>query len=276
MISLVTLSRGITIKSADYTLDKVDKFYDIIGNLTPKFKGFWEFVLIDPKLSFIEDMMENALLPDWVHITVYTSAKKVDALVIKYPTLQPKEVSKKDKFNDMLANLKHNVDERARKALYGALSHNLEELQNTLTMLDSECKTESITLKQVQSAVILNKKVYASDVVDAFLTHEKQRWVLYKKLLKELGNDMCFYAMRKYVTRLLKDKEAYLRNEEVKTRAVSKLPAPVICYAYTLFANASSPAQLPIILHALENRGVEWLSIFTGSDLSAEDVVRNG
>jgi len=266
MISLCTLTRGRPIKDGDYVLDKTDKFYDIVNVLTPKFKGFWEFVLIDPKLKFVEDMVENALLPDWIHVTVYTSAKKIEILSIKYPNLQPKEVSKKDKFNEILATLKHNVDEKARKELFRALASNPEELQNVLVNLDAKCKTDSITLKQVQAAVVVDRKVYASDVIDAFLLGEKQRWYLYKRLLKELGNDMCFYAMRKYVTRLLKEKDDYLRNEETKIRSISRIPAPLICYTFVLFNNASSPAQLPIILNALETRSADWLKTFIEED----------
>lgn len=266
MITLHKMARGMSIPQADYVLEKPDKLLDIISNLTPKFQGKWEIILIDPKVSFTDNLVANNSIPDWIHVSVYMNTKKIDMLAIKYPELQPKDISKRDVFNSMLTELKHVIDEKAKHVLFDALSSNVDELKETLDRLDAECETSTITLKQVQQTIPHNKRVYASEVLNAFIYRDRFRWNLYNKLIKEIGQDMAFYAMRKYATKLLTEKEAYLRNEDVKNFRLGEIDAPTICYIYTLFANANNPNQLYNILYAIEYRNEYWLNTFIKDD----------
>lgn len=254
MISLVKYSSKVPIPDADYVLEKTEKFFDILGLLTPKFSGNWEFVLVDPKLKFVKELLKSNKVPDWVDIKLLLSQKKIEDVVIEYPEYQPKDKTRKELFDEMIIDLTHVIDEGAKRALLSALGSNPEELRNTLKKLDSECTSEKITLKQVQGAVNYTKRVYASDVINAFLLRDKRRWKLYNTLLSELGNEIAYYAMYKYVKVLMLEKENYLKNKDIKQFIVKRIDAPLVCYAYTLFANSSNHHQLYGILYALDNR----------------------
>lgn len=259
MITLKQYSSKTRIPDADYVLEKTDKLYDIIELLTPKFKGNWEIILIDPKLSFAKELINSQSIPEWVNIAMYLGNKKIENIVLEHPEFQPKEMTKKEAFNEMLKNVTHVVDEKAKQALLGALSHDLNELSETLTKLDKECVGERITLKQVQSVVNYTKRVYASDVINAFLLGDSRRWKLYESLVKEIGQEISYYAMYKYVKTLLLEKEAFLQNKDVKQFIVKKVDAPLLCYVYSLFANSSSHTQLYGLLYSIDHRSHETL-----------------
>ena len=254
MIRLVKHSKNDKIPDGDYVLDKTDKFYDMVAVLTPKFKGKWEFVLVDPRIVFINELIHSNKVPEWVDVIILIGEKKIDVIAQEHPEYTPKDKTKKEEYAEMIAGLSHVLDESAKKALFSALSYNMDELRSTLEKLDLECTTETITLKQVQGSVNYTKRVYASDVINAFLLKDARRWKLYDAIVKEIGQTVSYYAMYKYVKNLLSEKEKYLTNEDVKQRIVSKVDAPLICYAYVLFANSNNPNQLYCILHSLENR----------------------
>jgi len=254
MITLAKYNPKSSLPESDYVLETSDKFFDIVNLLTPKFNGSWEFVLIDPKLKFVKDLISNKTLPDWINVILLLSNKKIEEVVLQYPEYQPKDKSRKEQLNDIIAELTHVIDNSAKKALLTALGHNMEELRTTLLKLDKECTGEKITLKQVQGEINYTKRVYASDVVNAFLLRDARRWNLYNTLVREIGAEISYYAMYKYVKSLLTEKENYLLNKDIKKFIVKRIDAPLVCYAYTLFANSTNHYQLYGILYCLENR----------------------
>ena len=257
MIQLKQSSPKIKIPEADYVLDKTDKLYDMINFLTPKFSGRWSFILLDPTLKFTKDILQNKQVPDWVDITIYTTAKKIEDVVLEYPEYQPKKKSRKEAFDEVIATVQHVLDEGAKRILFQALASNPSELADVVSKLDKECVSESITVKQVQSVVNYTKRVYASDVINAFLTRDARRWSLYNTLVKELGPEITYYACYKYVKKLLASKEEFLQNKDVKQFVVKKIDAPLICYTYILFANSTNYNQLYGLLLGIEQRSEE-------------------
>lgn len=257
MIEIKQASSKVRIPEADYVLDKTDKLYDMINFLTPKFSGRWSFRLMDPTLKFTKELLQSKKVPDWIDITIYTSAKKIEDIVLEHPEYQPKKKTRKEAFNEVIATVQHILDEGAKRILFQALASNPSELAEIVARLDAECKSENITVKQVQSIVNYTKRVYASDVINAFLLRDARRWSLYSTLVKELGPEITYYACYKYVKRLLAEKEEFLLNKDVKLYIVKKIDAPLICYTYVLFANSTNYNQLYGLLLGIEHRGAE-------------------
>ena len=251
---------------ADYTLDTMDKLEDMISVLTPKFQGKWLFVLLDPKIKFVKEMLDNHLIPDWVDVKIFLSSKKIEQICLEFPEYTPKKVSVKDSFNELLASIKHVVDPSGTKALYQAYRDNPTETEDTLRRIDKECEDSTITLKTVQSNFLVNKHTYVSEVINAFLLNDRNRWYKYQLLLSELGQEISYYAMYKYVKKLVKCKNDYLQNKDVDIYIVKQIDAPLICYAYVLFANTNNYKCLLAILCAIEHRSQESLSTFLKSD----------
>lgn len=261
MVKLVKYQAGQSIPDVDYVLEKTDKLFDIINILTPKFQGRWEFVLIDPTIKVVKTILEDQMLPDWIDIYIYTSQKKIDELVLEYPNLMPKKVSRKEMFDELIAELHCIIDKRAYQAIFQALGDNPEECRKVLTKLDAEATNGRITLKQVQHTINYTKRIYASDVLVAFLIQDRRRWDHYYKLLDTLGPTVMYYALKKQVKKLLLSKEDYLQNKDVKLYVVKRVDAPCICYAYCIFANTNNPNQLYNAMYAIDNRCADQLEL---------------
>lgn len=268
MIQLFKYTKDVQIPDADYVFDKTDKLMDLINLLTPKFNGNWEIIIIDPKIKYVKGLLENKTIPEWITISIYLVSKKLDMIILEYPSYSPKDKTKKDLFAEMLTSLDHIIDEHAKNLLFKAMSNNMLELQKTLIKLDSECTSEKITVKQVQGAVNYTKPVYASEVINAFILRDTRRWDLYQKLVKEVGMEIAYYACYKQVKELLHSKEKYLHNEDVKQFIVKRIGAPIICYAYVLFINSTNHNQLYGLLYALDNRNEEMLAAVTNGGIT--------
>lgn len=254
MILLKEKKRHIRFPEYDYIIDKEVKLETTICNLTPKFKGRWVIILVGARLAFVKDLISTKTVPDWMEIHIYMDAKNLEKVLLDNPAMAPKKSTWKEDFDSVVATLHNLLSVDARKILFNVYRNNLPELEETLKKLDEECATGEITKQLVQSNVNYTKVVYASQVIDAFLLRQKNRWSLYEKVVHNIGMRITYYAMYKYVKTLLQEKNAYLNNKEIKHRCASKVDAPLICYAYTLFANSSDYRQLPVIMYSLENR----------------------
>ena len=246
---------------ADYVLDSIDKFYVTLDFLTPKFEGKWVFLLIDPSIAFTKELVRNESIPDWVDIYIQMSQKKINEVTRDFPNLAPKERTRREEFNDLLAGLTHLVDKKASKLLYDAYKEDKKETTAIILKLDKEVEGDSITAKQIQGQIIYNKHTYASDVINSFLLNRPNRWQLYDKLIHELGLCYAFYACRRYVNKLLEQKELYLQNKDVSLFAVKFIDAPSICFAYVLFANATNYKQLYAVMYNLQQRDAKALDV---------------
>ena len=138
--------------------------------------------------------------------------------------------------------------------------------------MDVECETGEITYKQVQSEIHYTKVIYASDVLFSFLSNERQCWQLYHKLLHNLGMEYAYNALYKACKNYLADKDAYLQNKDVKNWRIKQVEAPMICYAYVLFANSTSYQQLPVIMYSIYNRAEKNLARM--ADVSCKQEVK--
>lgn len=266
MITLHEFNRKTKLPEADYIIEKTEKLQGIIDNLTPKFEGKWIFLIIDPKLKFVETLISGVEIPEWIHLELFMNQKKIEAVCLKHPKLQPKQVTKKDNFQEAIASVKHLVSKQAAKVLYQALGSNPSELENVLSQLDNDCPGDIITYKQVQSVINYTKQVYASDVLNAFMQGDINRWNLYNTLVHNVGKDIAYFAMYKYSKSLLLSKNDFLQNKDVKNYIVKRVDAPLICYVYTLFSNSSTSDQLICILNSIENRSSDRLNFILESE----------
>lgn len=260
MIQLMEFKKKQRIPECDYILEKTDKLDELIGMLTPKFEGKWHIVLVEPAIKFCLDFLnKESTLPEWIDMTMMLSRKRLEVVVLKYPKLQPKEKSFKETVDELLASMKHLIEPSAKRALLSAVGSNSQELQEALTKLDEQCEGATITVKDVHGVVNKQRRVYASQVLQAFLLLDPNRWNLYRTLIHDIGMDISYYAMYKQAKLLLEDKSKFLQNEDVKNYAVNKIDATRICYCYILFSYTKSPQQLLYVLQSLEDRDKKYI-----------------
>lgn len=262
MITLQVLNSKTRISDNDYMFDKMDKFDDLLCNLTPKFSGNWKIVLLQPKIKYIKSLVDSKKIPSWIEVVIYVSQKALDEIALEFPSLAPKKLTAKEEFMQMVANMRHIIEPKAVKAIYASVGANTKELQKVLNELDNNCTSddEIITTQSIKGTVSIVKRVYASDVLRAFLFNKSNKWSLYDKLVHDIGRDIAYYAMYNQAKKLLTDKYDYLTNKDVKNYTAREVDATFICYVYVLFANSTSSYQLPAILYAIENRSMKSLN----------------
>lgn len=251
MIQCREYNKDVRLPDADYILEKVEEFTKLVRNLTPRIIGLWEIILIDPVLK---DCEEIGNVPEWITLTLYFTKKKLEKWCIAHPEYAVEKVSFKEQAEIILSSMKHVFATDAFKLLQDAFRGNLSELQTTMELLDRECERDIVTVADIRKRVNYQKPIYASEVLNAFLFHDRNRWNLATKLREQLGDEFAYAAMYKYSKQLLSDKSKYLKNEDVKNYVVKSVEAPAICQAYVAFASSTNYKQLDWVLVAIENR----------------------
>lgn len=259
MIKLEAFNNKSKLPEADYVLDKSEKLLSLLEVLTPKFKGEWDILLVDPRIKEVKNLVDLDLIPDYVNCVLYLPQAKLDIVVMDYPKLAPKQKSNKEVYKEMISGLSHMIDKGAMWLIYNTIGSNLSSLQEAIDKLDKECEGTTITVKQVQNTFAVQKRVYASDVLRAFLVKDRYRWLKLNTLVRDLGQDYAYHAIYKQVRELLAQKDAYLHNEDTKGNVVQIVDAPFICYVYVLFANSTSWRNLYGIMYSIDHRNASTL-----------------
>lgn len=252
---LLPYNAKLKLPPADLCMEEVAQLEKLLPNLSPKIEGAWHIQIVNPTIKESKYLLDSLSIPKWIDVDIYLQQKKLEQVLLDFPEYMQKEKSFKDQAKELLTDFKHIIDKKAFNVLVEAFRGNIADLQRTLIELDEECKGSVVTLKDVQAKVNYTRPVYASDVLNAFLLHQNNRWQLLNKLRQNLGDSYAYNALYKYSRTLLQSKSAFLRNEDVKLRVVKRIDAPSICYAYTLFRLSNNYMQLFGIFHALENRG---------------------
>lgn len=238
----------------DYFFEKEAEFEKILTNLTPKFSGNWDIVLYEPSIAYVKELMKVDTTPSFVNCMVFVGSKKYDTLALTFPNLEETRKSTWDHYQDMLLRLKHTISRKSSIILYRAVGADLENLQQALNKLDLLCEGNEITESLIRKHFIVQSHVYANQVLEAFAKRQRNRWTLFAQFHKELGTRSAFYAMRNYTKQLLKAKDDYLHNEEVKLQEVKRIDAVSIDFAYILFNTTDNYKLLPALMYELENR----------------------
>lgn len=263
MIRLIQYKRKMSIQQNDYFIEKMKDLLYLTEILTPKFSGTYVIVFFDPTLAECKELIDENILPEFIDCYLYLNKQKLDKLLLDYPKLVPKQKSAWETYQEMISSMTNIISSTAAKMLYKAIGANETALEEALSKLDAECTTGTITPKDVQKNFMYTPRVYASDVLDAFLMQSKNRWTLFEKYYKDCGDEVAYYALKKQVKAALSDKVAYLNNEDVKRKNLGRIDAPYFCYAYTIFANSSSTKDLYSLMVALDRRSPEYLELNT-------------
>lgn len=261
MIRLVQYKKKMAIQPNDYFIEKMKDIVYLAEILTPKFSGTYTIVFFDPSIVECKKLLDENILPEFIECYLYLNKAKLDKLLLDYPKLSPKQKSTWEVYQEMIGGMTNIISETAAKMLYKAIGANEVALEEALTKLDKECKTGVILPKDVQKNYLYTPRVYAADVLSAFMTHQKNRWQLFEKYHADCGDAVAYYALKKQVKAALADKVAYLNNEDVKRKNIRIIDAPYFCYAYAIFANSNSPADLGSLMIALERRSKDFLEL---------------
>lgn len=255
MVRFEQLARNPKFKDADYVFDDEDTCLQMMDRLTPKIGSAWIIYLVDPSLAFVRAHIADAkTIPDFVDCVVYVHASKMDSVFEMCPWAKLETLSMWDQFKQLVAELDHPMNKNAYSYLYNSIGPNYDELKEALEQLDTECEEDTITLAQVKKSYLYTKRIYARDVLEAFVGKRSNRWNTYSKYVKELGLEIAYYALRKQITTALIEKCKYLNNEQTKNKLALGVDAATLSYMYFVFNNSSSFYELPGLMYKIDNR----------------------
>lgn len=252
MIELRQHKKDMDFTSFDYVFEDVSKFEAVLPFLLPKLEGAWHVMLVEPKLANIRTYLDTATIPSYINLVITVDPSQLEQLYLERPQLVEKEKTSWDMYLDLIREFPVPLDDKAMREIYYRKGPKEEDLREALNeLLDYQI----ITMRVVNRHFAPVNRVYANQVMRAFLLGRyKQAWQLLSMLEAELGGTITFYALRKNIRRIFKEKSRYLQNESTRERLVEQVDGYTIILLYWLFESASDPAQLYPILLMFERR----------------------
>lgn len=252
MIELRQHRKDMDFSIYDYVFEDIKKFESLLPYLLPKLEGSWDILLVEPKLSYIRTYLDTSVIPSYIHLLITVDVNQLEQLYLERPTLVEKERTPWDIYMEMIKAFPIPVDDKALREIYYRTGPKEENLR---AALDELSKYPSISMKEVNRHFAPVTRVYARQVMHAFLLGRfKQAWKLLSILEREIGNTVAFYALRKSIRKIFQEKCKYLQNEDIKEHIVERVDGYTITLMYWLFESAKSPYQLWPILFMFERR----------------------
>lgn len=252
MIELRQHRKDMDFSAYDYIFDDITKFETALPFLYPKLEGSWDIMLVEPRLSNIRTYLDTAIIPSYLHLVITVESSQLERLYLERPQLVEKEKTSWDVYMELIKKFPVPMADKAMREIYYRQGPKEEDLRAALNeLLDYPI----ITLREVNRHFAPSNRVYASQVVRAFLLGRyKHAWRMLSTLETELGNAVTFYAMRKNVRHIFAEKSKYLKNEDTRERLAEMVDGYTILLLYWLFESAKSPNQLYPLLLQFERR----------------------
>lgn len=239
----------------DYTLDKVERLQSLLPHLFPKLKGEWNLQLITSDINFIRQLLDANIVPEYVNLLIVVTKDVLNILFSERPSLVIEEKTVWESFQDMIAKLPCSIETRAVSLIYSNTPHNRKELKKILDQLVSAVNdSNTITVDDVKKVINVRKIYYANQVVRAFMVGDNKRWSMFRTFEQDLGRDKAYYTLRKYLSKLISEKNKYMNNEDYKDKNVEDIDTYSIVYAYNLFISNTSTYMLYPIMLNIERR----------------------
>lgn len=270
MWRLLAINKRTVYTKADYTFEKLKDFEKVVPYLYPKIEGSWRISLIKFQLDELEHIQENINIPDYVNIYAYLSKDILEKFVEKFPDVREREKTPKEKYNEFLKDFPKMFTGKALKELYSRFHGNVAKIEEIAAdLLELTQDKDVIDVSDINKIAVKEDIVYAKDVLYTFLIYDceliprrghklagyrwKKPWELYNKLVNNLGRSYSYYAIRKQVDNLVKEKIKYMHNEEYKEEIVEYLDVYQLADLYQSFHLYTSDA-LFVIMDEIERR----------------------
>lgn len=272
------------LSSNDYIFEKV-KEYEAIEPLLkyPKIDGTWEIALLGFNSKIIEEII-NKDLPEYLTINAYLDARTLNYILSKYPKYQVENKSKWEAYLEALNEYNITIDRRASSELFKRTKGDIDTIRELLNeIIEFNTDITNITIKHVNSVALKHEVLYPRDVILSAMLKSNDSvprkgsmlskykygnpYDKLEKLKQSLGQDVAFYALKKYCKNLYLDKLRQLDAKECKEKEVVKIvDVYEILHAYLNFVYGNPKQLNAIFYNIVERRNND--SLFTKEILS--------
>lgn len=250
MISFVT---ELSSSKFDYRLDKPDRFFSLLPYLYPKISGEWRIELVGIDIKVVREILDYTAVPDYINLSLVLAQDVLALLQAERPEIVATKKTIWEYYNDLIAKLPVLIESKAASMLYHRLPKDRILIRQTLDNLVTLCEEKgTITVSDVKGVTLNHRVYYANQVIRAFAEYDKNRWRIFDQFELDLGTEYAFYALRKYVRKLLKEKSAYLVNKTYKDSNVECVDTYMIMFFIDRF-NRYKPKQLLCIFSEFDS-----------------------
>lgn len=257
-------------KNKDYVFEKLTDFERLVPYLFPKIDGDWCIVLLGFSLKDLIYCVEKIDVPEFINIQAYVTKDVQDRFLSRYPKYIEETKTNKELYKEFLKTVPKMMTAKAIRELYSRFHGNIQRIEEAMVeILSNTSEKDIIDIRDIDEVIIESESVYAKEVLYTFLLHDnelvekrgtplsgyrwKKPWELYAKIVRTLGTDYAFYAIRKQVEKLLDEKIKYMHNEEYKESIVEYIDTDAIAELYATF-NLYGPKALYVILNNIGRR----------------------
>lgn len=251
-------------KGGDFIFSKMDEFFYRANLLLPKLDGNWEISLSQITFNDYQRLTKEYEDRPYISLKIYMKKTVINQVRENFPQMKIGESSNWDKFLHLVSNQPKHYEMKASREIYRRIEGNLDKALEVITKLNL-LPQDTITVKEVRKEVLDNPKVrYARDLILTLLLsrnnlvpkkghrYSKYRYMksnlVLEAVLEDMGNEVTFYAIRKFLRNLYSSKLKYLRGETTQfDDLLSFLSIYEIAKYYILF-ESSQPSQLYAII----------------------------
>lgn len=259
----------------DYILEKDKKFYKLLPYLTKRIKGDWNIVLVDFPIEALENICKELDIPAYLNLYIYVPRDVYITFIQKHTEFKQEPKKRKDIFMEYILSVPKLIDPNAVSELYKRCNGSVQIVESYMQeLLNRASESETITRKIVTLVIPQSDNVYATDIIKSLIAcnntmipkngHPLSKYlyktnrpqILLQKLINTLGNDYAFYALRKVVYKLYKEKTEYLKNKTSKDDYILEVVDIYTLLYMKLAFELSKASQLVGLIYIIECRGV--------------------
>lgn len=214
MYCIYKKSRGLVLPAFDYTFNKFEEFYPIANVLTVSILGEYNICVKSDVYKDITEFIGSAKTYDNLKTYIEVSESVYNYIVLYNPSVSVLGMeSTYDLFKKLVKKYGILFDSDSMKLLYYNIPHTYEDFDESLQLIKQTYpNVGTITSEHIKRLFVIEDIVYPYNVLNMFLLMKRWRWSRFQKCYDRFGNDLMYYAIRKQLRRILKDKISYLKS----------------------------------------------------------------
>lgn len=252
----------------NYTFKDFKGFYEIAEYLDVPVFGKYSILIksenVEQILSFID--IEETFAEFVVYI--YTTQAVIDYVTLRKPAVKVDDTSSMyNTYKELIE--KHGVlfSKGVDDLLYRSVEHDYEEMDSVLLKLKLEFDDVEITSKMLQTVVVVDDIVYPREVLNAYLRLDRWRLQKLRKCVKQVGNDVCYWVIKRTLRSMIKSKTKYLQTG-VSDSGIRYINSTNLLMMYRLFVTGTGYVSDVELLMRLYERGLTVYDIIQEDSIS--------
>ena len=218
-------TRNSNLPEFSYIFKDFNEFYELANVIEVPLIGTCYILIKTDDYEEVLNFIKRA--EDFRYLVVYI---EVSESLLKYIALREpcasylSDVDNFEVFKELITKHEILFDAKCLRPLYYAIPHNYEDMDIALQEIKSAYPdARTITLEHISRLFPIDTYVYPRQVLISYLRMDRWRKARLNKCLETFGNDLCYYAMRKTLRNLLKEKISYLKTGDA-SKWVKMLP----------------------------------------------------